>query len=274
MITAKPARTIIGVVTAAVAVAIVGAAVPRASDEVDAALTAQPHVVPAGVPVAQVGRLRADLSGAEIAAAWTPLRDRTCNGAGMVRSSNGQLHLFSDGTVNDCSAVISPGVYTNGVFEAKIDFAAAADAKVADWPAFWLTSGWSGTLPWPYGGELDAAEGLGGALGVTYHYNANGPDPALPRTPAHTTTYYVTAVPGWHVVAVVWTARRFDVYYEGKLVKTISGSFVQDSPMHVIFDMTSGQPGHQPGDPASMDVAYIRIWTVKQPGGALSAAGS
>jgi beta-glucanase (GH16 family) len=181
----------------------------------------------------------------------------------MVRSSGRHLRLYTDGAANDCSAVISPGTYTTGIFEAKIDFAAVADAKIADWPAFWLSSGWSGSLPWPYGGELDAAEGLGGTLGVTYHYNANGPDPASALAPAHTATYYVTAAPGWHVVTAVWTAHMFDVYYEGKLVKTISGSFVQNSPMHVIFDMTSGPPGHQPGEPASMDVAYMRIWAVK-----------
>jgi len=250
-------------VTAAVALAIAGTAGPWVWDKINVALSPQPGVMPSGVPVGQVGSLRTNLTGHEIAAAWSPLSYNTCNGKGTITSSDGQLHLSTDGTANDGAAVISPRTYTHGIFEAKINFASAADAKIADWPAFWLTSARSGSLAWPYGGELDAAEGLGGNLSVTYHYNANGPDPSSARVPTNTATYHVTATPGWHVVGVVWAAHRFDVYYQGKLVKTISGSFVQNSPMNVIFDMTSGQPGHQPGRPASMDVAYIRIWAVK-----------
>jgi hypothetical protein len=262
MIKATSPLTIIRVVTAAVAVAIAGAAGPRVWDKINAAHTAQPGVMPTGVPVAQVGSLRSNLNGDQIAAAWNPLTFNTCDGKGVITSSNGQLHLSTNGTANDGSAVISPGTYTTGIFEAKINFAATAHAKIADWPAFWLSSGWSGGLAWPYGGELDAAEGLGGSLSVTYHYNANGPDASSARAPTNTAAYHVTATPGWHVVTVVWTAHRFDVYYEGKKVKTISGSLVQNSPMNVIFDMTSGQPGQ----PTSMDVAYMRIWAVKQPG--------
>jgi len=263
MIRAKSPLAIIAAVTAAIAMAIVGADGVRPWDEINAALTAQEGVMPSGVPVAEVGSLRTNLTGGEIAAAWNPLRYSTCNGKGVITWSNGQLHLSTDGVANDGAAVISPGTYTNGIFEAKINFAAAAHAKIADWPAFWLSSGWSRSVAWPYGGELDAAEGLGGNLSVTYHYNANGPDPSSARAPTSTATYNVTEAPGWHVVTVVWTAHRFDVYYEGKLVKTISGSFVQNSPMRVIFDMTSGQPGHQRGQPAAMDVAYMRIWAVK-----------
>jgi beta-glucanase (GH16 family) len=265
MIKAKSPRTIIAVVTAAVAMAIAGAAGPGAGawDEINAALTSQPSVMPSGVPVAQVGSLRADLTGDEIAAAWKPLSYNRCNGQGAITWSNAQLHLSTDGAANNGAAVISPATYTSGIFEAKINFAAAAHAKIADWPAFWLSSGWSGSLAWPYGGELDAAEGLGGNLSITYHYNANGPDRSSASSPTSTASYPVTATPGWQVVTVVWTAHRFDVYYDGTLVKTISGSFVENSPMNVIFDMTSGQPGHQPGQPASMDVAYVRIWAVK-----------
>lgn len=56
------------------------------------------------------------------------------------------LQLSSDGTTNNGAAVISPGTYTSGIFEAKINFAAAADGTIADWPAFWLSSAWSGSF--------------------------------------------------------------------------------------------------------------------------------
>lgn len=263
MIKAKAPRTVIGLVLVALATAIAAVASPWTWDKITTTPAALPRVIPAGVPAAQVGRLRTYLTGDEIAAAWNPLRYNTCNGMGAIRWSNGQLHLSTDGTANNGSAVISPGTYTSGIFEAKINFAAAAHGKIADWPAFWLSSGWSRKLAWPYGGELDAAEGLGGNLGITYHYNANGPNPSSAYAPTYTATDQVTATPGWHVVTVVWTAHKFDVYYEGKLAKTIAGAFVQNSPMNVIFDMTSGKSGDQPGQPASMDVAYMRIWAVK-----------
>lgn len=221
------------------------------------------QVMPIGVPAAQAGSLFVDLTGDNLASAWLPLSYNTCNGKGSISESDGMLHLSSDGTANNGAAVISPSTYSSGIFEAKINFAAASDGKIADWPAFWLSSGWSGSLPWPYGGELDAAEGLGsGILSVTYHYNANGPNPASAYAPTYTEIFPVTPTPGWHVVTVVWTTQRFDVYYEGKLVKTITGSFVQNTPMHVILDMTSGAWGHHPTQPASMDVAYVRIWGV------------
>jgi beta-glucanase (GH16 family) len=220
--------------------------------------------MPTGVPAAQVGSLLVDLTGDNLATAWRPLSYNTCNGKGSLSASDGMLRLSSDGTRNNGAAVISPSTYTSGIFEAKINFAAASDGKIADWPAFWLSSGWSGSLPWPYGGELDAAEGLGpGNLSVTYHFNANGPNPGSGLARAQTDTFNVTPTPGMHVVTVVWTTQRFDVYYEGKLVKTIAGPFVQNAPMNVIFDMTSGPWGHQPTQPASMDVAYVRIWAVR-----------
>jgi len=220
--------------------------------------------MPTGVPASQVGSLLVDLTGDKLATGWKPLSYNTCNGKGSISAANGMLQLSSDGSTNNGAAVISPGTYTSGIFEAKINFAGAADGTIADWPAFWLSSAWSGSLAWPYGGELDAAEGLGsGNLSVTYHYNANGPNPASAYAPTQTDTFHVTPTPGWHVVTVVWTTQKFDVYYEGKLVKTVAGSFVQNTPMNVIFDMTSGEWGHQPGQPASMDVAYLRIWAVK-----------
>jgi hypothetical protein len=223
-----------------------------------------PHVRPAGVPASQVGSLLVDLSGDELATVWKPLHYNTCNGKGTISAASGMLRLSSNGTANNGAAVMSPGTYTSGIFEAKINFAAAADGTVADWPAFWLSSGWSRSLSWPYGGELDAAEGLdSGKLSVTYHYNANGPNPASAYAPTQTDTYHVTPTPGWHVVTVVWTTHKFDVYYEGNLVKTVAGSFVQNTPMNVIFDMTSGQSGKQPWQPASMDIAYVRVWTVR-----------
>lgn len=262
MIKAKATRTVIAVVTAVLATAIAATARPWTGSKTATTSVALPHVMPEGVPAAQVGRLRTYLNGAEIAAAWKPLRYNTCDGLGAIRWSSGQLRLSTDGAADNGAAIISPGTYTSGIFEAKINFASAGHGKVADWPAFWLSSGWARKLAWPYGGELDAAEGLGGTLGITYHYNANGPNPSSPDAPAYTPTYQVTATPGWHVVTVVWTAHRFDVYYQGKLVKTISAPFVQNSPMNVIFDMTSGKLGQQPGQPASMDVAYVRIWTV------------
>ena len=75
--------------------------------------------------------------------------------------SNGVLDLSTSGGNRNGYSIISPNTYTSDIFEARIYFAGASDGKIADWPAFWLSS-----LNWPDGGEMDLAEGLSGTLQV------------------------------------------------------------------------------------------------------------
>jgi beta-glucanase (GH16 family) len=204
------------------------------------------------VPASQVGKLLVNDTGDNLAS-WPRL---TAYGAGgTMTHSNGVLDLSTSGGDRNGYSIISPNTYTSGIFEARIYFPGASDGKIADWPAFWLSSWQSGAVSWPDGGEMDLAEGLTGDLSVTYHYGING-------TPESTTPFSVTSAAGWHVVTGVWSTGRWDVYYDGRLVKTISGSYVVNDPMNIILSAYTGQYGHLPGEPSTVKVSYLRVWSL------------
>jgi Glycosyl hydrolases family 16 len=208
------------------------------------------QVMPTGVPASQVGKLLVNDTGDDLAS-W-PRQQRGTGGT--MTHSNGVLDLSTSGANANGYSIISPNSYTSGIFEARVYFPGAANGKIADWPAFWLSSAWSGAVSWPAGGEMDLAEGLGGDLCVTYHYGPNG-------TPESTMPFSVTSAPGWHVVTGVWSTGKWDIYYDGKLVKTISGVVVND-PMNIIFTAYQGNDGNQPGSPSTLKVSYLRIWSL------------
>jgi len=207
--------------------------------------------MPAGVPASQVGKLLVNDTGDNLAS-WPRL---TAYGAGgTMTHSNGVLYLSTSGANANGYSIISPNTYTSGIFEARIYFPGASDGKIADWPAFWLSSAWSGAVSWPDGGEMDLAEGLAGDLGVAYHYGINGMLRSITR-------FSVTSAPGWHTITGLWKAGQWDTYYDGNLVKTITGVVVND-PMNVILSAYTGQYGHLPGVPSTLEVSYLRVWSL------------
>jgi Glycosyl hydrolases family 16 len=211
------------------------------------------QVMPTGVPASRVGKLLLNDTGDDLAS-W-PRQQRGTGGT--MTHSNGVLDLSTSGADADGYSIISPNSYTSGIFEARVYFPSAANGKIADWPAFWLSSAWSGAVSWPAGGEMDLAEGLGGDLCVTYHYGPNG-------TPESTMPFSVTSAPGWHVVTGVWSTGKWDIYYDGRLVKTIS-RVVVNHPMNIIFTAYQGNHGNQPGARSTLDVSYLRVWRLANP---------
>jgi hypothetical protein len=205
---------------------------------------------PLGVPPSRVGKLLVSDTGDDLAS-WR----RLWHGAGGTRAhSNGVLYLTTSGANRNGYSIISPNTYTSGVFEARIYFPGASDGEIADWPAFWLlSSGSSHAVSWPT--EMDLAEGLAGYLCVVYHYIDDG-------MPAGTNPFTVTSAPGWHVVTGMWSTGRWQVYYDGKLVKTISGPQVANRPMNIILSAYMGQYGHLPGEPSTVKVSYLRVWSL------------
>jgi hypothetical protein len=214
---------------------------------------------PDGVPTSEVGSLVTNryVGGGLMAWASHTLITWNCDG-GSVTRSGGLADLDTNGTQWNCAGLQSLGSYNQGIFESRIYFPAAPNGEVANWPAFWLSGN-----PWPYRGEIDAAEGLAGCLKITYHYNADGPALTAPYTPAATVSHCVTTQPGWHTVTFVWRGQTISFYYDGKLVYTISGTFVVDAPEQIIIENTEGQYGNQPGTPAHLYVQYVRVWHVK-----------
>jgi hypothetical protein len=209
------------------------------------------QLVPAGVPASHVGKLLVNDTGADLAS-WPRLWR---GNSGTMTHSNGVLDLSTSGANDNGYSIISPNTYTSGIFEARIFFPGASDGKIADWPAFWLSSASSDAVSWPYGSETDLAEGLAGDLCVVYHYSRQG-------MPGATTPFPVTSAPGWHVITGAWTTGRWTVYYDGKLVRTISGSYVVNHPMNMILSAYMGQYGHLPGEPSTVKVSYLRVWSL------------
>jgi len=206
--------------------------------------------MPTGVPASQVGKLLVNDTGDNLAS-W-PRQQRGTGGT--MTHSNGVLSLSTSGANGNGYSIISPQTYTSGIFEARIYFPGDSSGKIADWPAFWLSSAWSGAVSWPDGGEMDLAEGISGDLEVTYHYGVNG-------THKWTSPKAITSTPGWHTITGVWKAGEWDTYYDGKLVSTITGVVVND-PMNVILTAYQGNWGDQPGVPSTLKVSDLRIWSL------------
>jgi hypothetical protein len=227
-----------------------GAVPARSSERARGIAGGREQVMPAGVPALQVGKLLVNDTGDNLAS-W-PRQQRGTGGA--MTHSNGVLYLSTSGANGSGYSMISPNTYTSGIFEARIYFPGASDGKIADWPAFWLSSAWSGAVSWPDGGEMDLAEGLRGDLAVAYHYGIDGMLRSI-------TPFSVTSAPGWHTITGVWKAGEWDTYYDGGLVTTITGVVVND-PMNVILSAYQGSLGDQPGVRSTIEVSNLRIWSL------------
>jgi hypothetical protein len=193
--------------------------------------------------------------------------------------STGNAWLTVTGNTGSCVALISPGSYGSDVIEADIDFPAlpGKPGTIADWTSFWLTDG----AHWPADGELDAveAEPVDGSNAVSWHggttsseftASTDGFFPAkLPRTAANLT-------PGWHKVDVVYTRSFFAVYYDGRQYTTYSSANVTGSPLNIylttsvtpdigsIVHELGGPPVNSDSSPATVKVAYVRVWSYKR----------
>lgn len=167
-----------------------------------------------------------------------------------VSVAGGILSLkLSSSTVGACVTTNPNGgaqtgfQFTYGYAEARVLFPGSG-STIDNWPAWW-TDGQS----WPGDGEIDIAEGLG-KLTTNYH-NASGAFNSGPISGQWGGT--------WHVYGADWEAGTITIYWDGKVVHTLTSAktSITSSPQYLILNNGAG---HTADIGASLQVDYVRVW--------------
>ena len=191
--------------------------------------------------------------------------ESACYSPGNVRVAHGALRLIVSHVTSTCSdrarpftgAVLSSNphdgrahggfAYRFGVLEAKIFVPAAANSRVANWPAV-VTLG----QVWPRDGEDDVMENLGGLVCAHFHSPGYAPGGDLGGCDQ-------SFRPGWHVVSSDWEPGSVTWYYDGIEVAHASRGITSD-PMYIVLVNTVSSKSPQVARADAMRVGYVRVW--------------
>ena len=174
----------------------------------------------------------------------------------QVSVSGGYLHLkaiASPVTVNGTSYDYRSGIVqthdsfwqTYGYFEARM-FVPGTGGVIDDWPAFWLDG-----ENWPYDGELDVMEGLGGT--AAYHFHSTYDDGDNGKTVPGDFT-------GWHIFGAQWEPGKVSFYYDNILVGYLTTG-ITDSPQYLILNLGIGVNSIL-SVPAEMLVDWVHVYSI------------
>jgi beta-glucanase (GH16 family) len=155
-------------------------------------------------------------------------------------SCGGRSRPYTSGMVNTDGKF----QFTYGFMEARI-WMPGRGGRIIDWPAFWADG-----QNWPRDGEIDVLEGLGGQ--ACWHFvNSAGTRGGCARG---------TFSNGWHTFGADWEPGSITYYYDGRVVGTIR-SGITHAPMYLIINnATAHEFGIPVQVPASMRIAYVRVW--------------
>jgi beta-glucanase (GH16 family) len=120
--------------------------------------------------------------------------------------------------------------------------------QVANWPGVWADG-----QNWPQDGEIDIAEGLGGGVCAHFHGPA---DPQGIGAGGGSGCPSGTYAGGWHTFAANWEPGSVTYYYDGADIGSVT-SGVTSAPMFLILDNATQGSALAP---ATMKVAYVRVW--------------
>jgi hypothetical protein len=192
----------------------------------------------------------------------TSSSDQECYDPSQVREAGGVLdltavaqpitcggtdHSYASGMVTTDPDTNPDGYqFTYGFMQASIWLAPTSSGLIADWPAFWADG-----QNWPADGEIDVLEGLGGQACAHFH----DPDGAEGACAAGSFAGH------WATFGADWQPGSVTYFYDGVKVFTDT-SGITSAPMYLILNLAvaPGQPASLISTPASMQVAYVRVW--------------
>lgn len=189
-------------------------------------------------------------------------KTRECYDPSQVAVGGGSLNLtlvaksescgisdpeYATGLVNTAGKF----TYTYGFLEARVWLPGANGAPnmVANWPAVW-TDG----QDWPYDGEDDVVEGLGGQACSHFHSAA---DPSGTGAGSGTGCPGGVYAGGWHTFAANWEPGSVTYYYDGVNIGSVTHG-ITSAPMFIVLSYDAGKA--YPKAPATMKVNYVRVW--------------
>jgi len=182
--------------------------------------------------------------------------EQDCYDPSRVSVAGGALSITAIAQEETCGSVRQPYTtgsvttyghfsFTYGYMEARIWL--PGSGSVTDWPAFWAVGE-------PYSdakGEIDVVEGLGGRPCATFH-NVTGAGTAACAKRNFTG--------GWHTFGANWEPGSVTFYYDGTEISTVT-SGVTSYPMFLVIDLALSTSMSPPNlAPATMRVAYVRVW--------------
>ncbi len=188
-------------------------------------------------------------------------KEKECYDPAQVAESGGALNLslivksescgisdpkYASGLVNTSGKF----AYTYGVLEARVWLPGANGApnRVANWPAVWTDGS-----DWPYTGENDVVEGLGGQVCAHFHsaVDTQGAGPGGGTgCPGDADT------DGWHTFAANWQPGSVTYYYDGVNIGSVTRG-VTSAPMFIVLSYAAGA---YPSAPETMKIDYVRVW--------------
>lgn len=188
-------------------------------------------------------------------------KEKECYDPAQVTESGGSLNLslvaksescgisdprYASGLVNTADKF----TYTYGVLEVRVWLpgANASPNRIANWPAVW-TDG----QDWPYTGENDVVEGLGGRVCAHFHSSV---DTQGAGAGGGTGCPGGTYAGGWHTYAANWQPGSVTYYYDGVNIGSVTRG-VTSAPMFIVLSYAAGA---YPSAPATMKIDYVRVW--------------
>jgi beta-glucanase (GH16 family) len=159
----------------------------------------------------------------------------------------------------------------------RIDIRARMPEGQGVWPALWMLGENINQVDWPYCGELDVMEMVGGGNGKdnrtvgTAHWNVGGLDASYsPKSFGNEKILPENLSASFHVYSIVWTSYRItwyvdDVQYHVMAIDNSASLSAFQKQFFMIFNVAVG--GKWPGSPDSftvfpqrMVVDYIRVF--------------